>query len=86
MGLLASNVTMIPDAFKMSELFMVLSETMRDNFRNVKLKQCLLPCIGEFLFYTATQEENDGKMNENWEVPGMHELIAIVMNYTITIT
>ena len=54
----------------MSEIFMVLSETIRDNFRNSKLKQSLLPCLGEFLFYAATQEENEGRLNENWEVPG----------------
>jgi serine/threonine-protein kinase ULK4 len=54
----------------MSEVFMVLSETIRDNFRNSKLKQSLLPCLGEFLFYAATQEESEGRVNENWEVPG----------------
>ena len=51
---------------------MVLSETIRDNFRNSKLKQSLLPCLGEFLFYAATQEESEGRVNENWEAPGMY--------------
>ncbi len=72
LGFLASNATLISDTFNMSDVFMVLSETIRDNFRNSKLKQSLLPCLGEFLFYAATQEENEGRVNENWEVPGMH--------------
>ena len=53
----------------MNEVFVMLTETIRDNFRNARLKQSLLPCLGEFLFYAATQEETDGKVNENWEVP-----------------
>ena len=76
LGLLASNATLISDSFNMSEVFMVLSETIRDNFRNSKLKQSLLPCLGEFLFYAATQEESEGKVNENWEVPGSYAHVA----------
>lgn len=28
---------------------------MRENFRNSKLKQCLLPALGELLYLVATQ-------------------------------
>ena len=53
---------------------MVLTETIRDNFRNPRLKQSLLPCLGEFVFYAATQEETEGRVNESWEVPGKCEI------------
>ena len=56
----------------MTEVFTVLTEVIRDNFRNAKLKQHLLPALGEFLFYAATQEENLGCAIPQWDVPGMH--------------
>ncbi|XP_028392531.1 serine/threonine-protein kinase ULK4-like [Dendronephthya gigantea] len=77
LGFLAGNATLISDTFNMSEVFMVLSETIRDNFRNSKLKQSLLPCLGEFLFYAATQEENEDRVNENWDVPGITYTIIV---------
>ena len=54
----------------MTEVFTVLTEVIRDNFRNAKLKQHLLPALGEFLFYAATQEENLGCAIPHWDVPG----------------
>ena len=54
----------------MTEVFTVLTEVIRDNFRNAKLKQHLLPALGEFLFYAATQEENLGGQIPQWDVPG----------------
>ena len=54
----------------MTEVFTVLTEVIRDNFRNAKLKQHLLPALGEFLFYAATQEENLGSQIPQWDVPG----------------
>lgn len=54
----------------MTEVFTVLTEVIRDNFRNAKLKQHLLPALGEFLFYAATQEENLGCSIPQWDVPG----------------
>ena len=56
---------MISEDFNMTEVFTVLTEVIRDNFRNAKFKQHLLPALGEFLFYAATQEENS-----QWDVPG----------------
>ena len=54
----------------MTEVFITLTEVIRDNFRNAKLKQHLLPALGEFLFYAATQEENLGSQITQWDVPG----------------
>ena len=54
----------------MTEVFTVLTEVVRDNFRNVRLKQHLVPALGEFLFYAATQEENEDRVIPMWDVPG----------------
>lgn len=70
LSLLAGNATMISEDFNMTEVFTVLTEVIRDNFRNAKLKQHLLPALGEFLFYAATQEENLGCAIPQWDVPG----------------
>ena len=56
----------------------MLTETISDNFRNARLKQALLPCLGEFLFYAATQEETEGRIIDNWEVPGKSASILCV--------
>ena len=61
---------MISEDFNMTEIFITLTEVIRDNFRNAKLKQHLLPALGEFLFYAATQEENLGCQISQWDAPG----------------
>ncbi|XP_067053224.1 serine/threonine-protein kinase ULK4-like [Acropora muricata] len=71
LGLLAGNATMISEDFNMTEIFITLTEVIRDNFRNAKLKQHLLPALGEFLFYAATQEENLGCQISQWDAPGV---------------
>ena len=70
LSLLAGNATVISEEFNMTEVFTVLTEVIRDNFRNARLKQHLLPALGEFLFYAATQEEIEGYEIAKWEVPG----------------
>ena len=70
LSLLAGNATMISEDFNMTEIFITLTEVIRDNFRNAKLKQHLLPALGEFLFYAATQEENLGCQISQWDAPG----------------
>ncbi|KAG2465133.1 ULK4 kinase, partial [Polypterus senegalus] len=47
----------------------VLTELIRENFRNSKLKQCLLPSLGELLYLVATQEEKKEPPGERWAVP-----------------
>ncbi|XP_068693987.1 serine/threonine-protein kinase ULK4-like [Montipora foliosa] len=71
LSLLAANATMISEDFNMTEVFITLTEVIRDNFRNAKLKQHLLPALGEFLFYAATQEESLGSQITQWDVPGV---------------
>lgn len=89
LGLLAGNATMISEDFNMTEIFITLTEVIRDNFRNAKLKQHLLPALGEFLFYAATQEENLGCQISQWDAPGQikqlnNNIIIILLVYTVT--
>ncbi|KAK3741683.1 hypothetical protein QZH41_009241, partial [Actinostola sp. cb2023] len=70
LGLLAASATLISEDFHMTEVFAVLTEVIRDNFRNVQLKQHLVPALGEFLFYASSQEDSDGRQIVKWDVPG----------------
>uniref|UniRef100_A0A8K9URC4 Unc-51 like kinase 4 n=1 Tax=Oncorhynchus mykiss TaxID=8022 RepID=A0A8K9URC4_ONCMY len=47
----------------------MFTELIRENFRNSKLKQCLLPPLGELLYLIATQEEKKENPGELWVVP-----------------
>ncbi|XP_023603500.1 serine/threonine-protein kinase ULK4-like, partial [Myotis lucifugus] len=47
----------------------LLTELIRENFRNSKLKQSLLPALGELLYLVATQEEKRKHPGECWAVP-----------------
>ena len=48
-----------------------MTEVIRDNTRNSKLKQGILPALGELLFLVATQEERKGHSIEPWTVPAI---------------
>nr|XP_044992836.1 serine/threonine-protein kinase ULK4 isoform X2 [Jaculus jaculus] len=56
-GLLASHTTELQDNVPVAEAIALLTELIRENFRNSKLKQCLLPTLGELIYLVATQEE-----------------------------
>ncbi|EDO33899.1 predicted protein [Nematostella vectensis] len=71
LGILAGNATLISEDFYMTEVFTTLTEVIRDNFRNTRLKQHLLPALGEFLFYAATQEEIENRQIAKWDAPGL---------------
>ena len=77
LGVLASSATFISANFNMSEVFTVITEVIRVNFRNTHLKQALLPALGEFLFYAATQEEGEDKRIPGWDPSGRAVLIII---------
>nr|DBA24863.1 TPA: hypothetical protein GDO54_012461 [Pyxicephalus adspersus] len=47
----------------------LLTELIRDNFRNSKLKQCFLPSLGELMYTIAVQEEKKDHPREIWTVP-----------------
>ena len=48
-----------------------LTELVRDNFRNAKVKVTILPALGEVLHLVATQEEIKGHSVDLWSVPAM---------------
>ncbi|XP_006868888.1 PREDICTED: serine/threonine-protein kinase ULK4 [Chrysochloris asiatica] len=68
-GLLASHTTELQENTPVVEAITVLTELIRENFRNSKLKQCLLPTLGELIYLVATQEEKKKNPRECWPVP-----------------
>ncbi|XP_027441461.2 serine/threonine-protein kinase ULK4 isoform X5 [Zalophus californianus] len=67
-GLLASHTTELQENTPVTEAITILTELIRENFRNSKLKQCLLPTLGELIYLVATQEEKRNP-RECWAVP-----------------
>ncbi|XP_072866416.1 serine/threonine-protein kinase ULK4 isoform X2 [Chlorocebus sabaeus] len=55
--------------FEMNKAIVLLTELIRENFRNSKLKQCLLPTLGELIYLVATQEGKKKNPRECWAVP-----------------
>uniref|UniRef100_UPI00063C7DA3 serine/threonine-protein kinase ULK4 n=1 Tax=Odobenus rosmarus divergens TaxID=9708 RepID=UPI00063C7DA3 len=68
-GLLASHTTELQENTPVTEAITILTELIRENFRNSKLKQCLLPTLGELIYLVATQEEEKKNPRECWAVP-----------------
>ncbi|XP_061852777.1 serine/threonine-protein kinase ULK4 [Colius striatus] len=68
-GLLASHTSELGENVPVSEAVMLLTELIRENFRNSKLKQCLLPALGELLYLIASKEEKREHPRECWVVP-----------------
>ncbi|NWR71392.1 ULK4 kinase, partial [Centropus unirufus] len=68
-GLLALHTSELGENVPVSEAIILLTELIRDNFRNSKLKQCLLPPLGELLYLIASKEEKKEHPRECWVVP-----------------
>ncbi|KAM6169783.1 serine/threonine-protein kinase ULK4 isoform 2-T2 [Rhynchocyon petersi] len=68
-GLLASHTTQLQENTPVTEAITLLTELIRENFRNSKLKQCLLPTLGELIYLVASQEEKRKNPRECWAVP-----------------
>ncbi|XP_064362508.1 serine/threonine-protein kinase ULK4 isoform X3 [Dromaius novaehollandiae] len=68
-GLLALHTSELGENVPVSEAIIILTELIRENFRNSKLKQCLLPALGELLYLIANQEEKKEHPRECWVVP-----------------
>ncbi|XP_071325778.1 serine/threonine-protein kinase ULK4 isoform X2 [Trachinotus anak] len=69
MGLLALHCTELGEDSLVSEAVSTLTDLLRDNLRNSKVKQLLLPPLGEFLYLIASQEEKRGSPEGLWFVP-----------------
>lgn len=70
-GLLSYNAADIDDTVNISEPLTILTEAIRENGKNAKLKQTLLPALGEVLYLVATQEQTRHTPIESWNVPSM---------------
>uniref|UniRef100_A0A8C3MT99 Uncharacterized protein n=1 Tax=Geospiza parvula TaxID=87175 RepID=A0A8C3MT99_GEOPR len=68
-GLLALHTSELEENVPVSEAITLLTELIRENFRNSKLKQCFLPALGELLFLIASKEEKGEHPRECWAVP-----------------
>uniref|UniRef100_A0AAA9SNA2 Unc-51 like kinase 4 n=1 Tax=Bos taurus TaxID=9913 RepID=A0AAA9SNA2_BOVIN len=68
-GLLASHTSELQENAPVIEAITLLTELIRENFRNSKLKQCLLPTLGELIYLIATEEEKKKHPRECWAVP-----------------
>ncbi|NXS57864.1 ULK4 kinase, partial [Brachypteracias leptosomus] len=69
MGLLALHTPELGENVPVSEAIILLTEIIRENFRNSKLKQCLLPALGELLYLVASEEEKREHPRERRVVP-----------------
>uniref|UniRef100_A0A8C3LQK7 Unc-51 like kinase 4 n=1 Tax=Chrysolophus pictus TaxID=9089 RepID=A0A8C3LQK7_CHRPC len=68
-GLLALHTSELGESIPVSEAFIILTELIRENFRNSKLKQCLLPALGELLYLVASEEVKKEHPRECLVVP-----------------
>ncbi|XP_076433533.1 serine/threonine-protein kinase ULK4 isoform X7 [Peromyscus maniculatus bairdii] len=68
-GLLASHTTELQENVPVIEAITLLTELIRENFRSSKLKQCLLPSLGQLIYLVATQEEKKQHSRDCWAVP-----------------
>ncbi|XP_028281168.1 serine/threonine-protein kinase ULK4 isoform X2 [Parambassis ranga] len=69
MGLLALHCTDLGEDSPVSEAVSTLTDLLRDNLKNTKIKQFLLPPLGEFLYLISSQEEKRGSPEGLWFVP-----------------
>ncbi|CAH1788788.1 unnamed protein product [Owenia fusiformis] len=70
-AVMSNNTSILLDSTKLAEAVSMLSDVIRDNFRNSKVKQALLPALGELVFLIAKQEEAKGESVDNWLIPSM---------------
>ncbi|CAN2389655.1 regulation of protein kinase C signaling [Pristimantis euphronides] len=68
-GLLAAHTSELKENVPVIEAITLLIELIRDNFRNSKLKQCLLPSLGELIYTIAFQEQKKDHPREIWTIP-----------------
>ncbi|KAK7111983.1 serine/threonine-protein kinase ULK4-like isoform X2 [Littorina saxatilis] len=71
-GLSAHFTDSLDDSINVSEPLSLVTEVFRENVKNSKLKQGLLPAVGEMLCLVAAQEAKRGEGPvENWAVSSM---------------
>ncbi|XP_059508122.1 serine/threonine-protein kinase ULK4 isoform X2 [Stegostoma tigrinum] len=70
-GLLACHTTELKDDVPIAEAVTLLTELTRENFRNTKLKHCLIPALGELLYLVANQDEKSLHSRDHWTIPSI---------------
>lgn len=69
-GTIMRHATLMDPTVNMSEVITALADSLRDNFRDVKLKRRLIAALGETLFYIASESANaKAELSTNWRVP-----------------
>ncbi|NXC37178.1 ULK4 kinase, partial [Campylorhamphus procurvoides] len=68
-GLLALHTSDLAENVPVAEAVTLLTDLIRENFRNSKLKQCFLPALGELLYLMAREEEKAEQPRAGWAVP-----------------
>eukprot|EP00049_Salpingoeca_infusionum_P010627 m.183699 g.183699 ORF g.183699 m.183699 type:complete len:1474 (-) comp14696_c0_seq6:2421-6842(-) len=75
-GRILQTATMVFVEVDMGHILHLLSDALRDNFRTTKLKPLLASCLGEAMFYAATQHNaQEEQLPEHWTIP----MIALKM-------
>uniref|UniRef100_A0A8C6KN18 Protein kinase domain-containing protein n=1 Tax=Nothobranchius furzeri TaxID=105023 RepID=A0A8C6KN18_NOTFU len=69
MGLLALHCDLLEEDSSVSEAVSTMTDLLRENLRNSKLKQFVLPPLGEFLYLISSQEEKRGSPEGLWFIP-----------------
>ncbi|XP_041648459.1 serine/threonine-protein kinase ULK4 [Cheilinus undulatus] len=69
MGLLALHCSQLGESSPISEVVSTITDLLRENLRNSRVKQFLLPPLGEFLYLIASQEKKRGSPEGLWFVP-----------------
>lgn len=70
-GHIASSCTAADDSVNLTEVVSTLTDMVRENFKNQKIKTALLPALGEVLFMVARLEEARDKTIDTWSVPAL---------------
>ncbi|XP_043920668.1 serine/threonine-protein kinase ULK4 [Protopterus annectens] len=68
-GLMACHTEDLREDVPVTEAVTMLTELVRENFRNGKLKQLIIPSLGEILHLIAKQDEKRDHPRECWLVP-----------------
>ncbi|ESO86237.1 hypothetical protein LOTGIDRAFT_220770 [Lottia gigantea] len=71
MALIALNCGELEDTVNISEPVTILTEIIRENVKNSKLKFGLLTAVGEMVYRVAVQEKSKDESCENWSIPSM---------------
>lgn len=71
LALICHHCSELNEAVKMSDIVSNLTEVIRDNFRNAKIKCAVLPALGEALYAIAIHEDKRSHTISNWNVSAL---------------